>query len=150
MIKKILVPVDGSETARKALKYAIDLAKQTEATIILLSVIDRSPFYGEMFVPPVSIPTNLLENMEDYFRQAAETYVAKAEGLCRSKGVESRKIVRAGHPAEEIVKAAKSSRADLIVMGSHGRSALGAALLGSVTIGVMHMENKTPVLVVRR
>jgi nucleotide-binding universal stress UspA family protein len=46
MIKKILVPIDGSKTARKALEYAVDLAKQTGSPIILLSVIDKNPFYG--------------------------------------------------------------------------------------------------------
>jgi len=43
MIKKILVPIDGSETARNALKYAVDLARQAGSSIILLSVVDRSP-----------------------------------------------------------------------------------------------------------
>jgi nucleotide-binding universal stress UspA family protein len=150
MIKKILVPIDGSETARKALEYAVDLAKQTGSSIMLLSVIDKSPFYGAQTIPSVSTPTHLLENLEDYLGQTAEAYSAEAEGLCRSKGVESRKIIKTGHPVEEIVKAAEDSKADLIVMGSHGKSALGAALLGSVTVGVIHRETKFPVLVVRR
>ena len=150
MIKKILVPIDGSETARKALEYAVDLAKQTGSTIILLSVIDKSSFYDiPITFPNVISPTPLLETLEDYLRQTAEAYVADAEGLCRSKGVESRKIVNTGHPAEEIIKAAEDLKVDLIVMGSHGKSALGAALLGSVTMRVIHMETKIPVLVVR-
>ena len=150
MIQKILVPIDGSETARKALKYTIDLAKQTGSTIILLSVIDKSPYYGAQTVPPVSTPTHLLENLEDYFRHTAEAYIAKAEDLCKTKGVSSQRLIKMGHPVEEIIKAAKSCKVDLIVMGSHGRSALGAALLGSVTIGVIHRETKFPVLVIRR
>jgi nucleotide-binding universal stress UspA family protein len=150
MIKKILVPIDGSETARKAVEYAVDLAKQTGSPIILLSVIDKSPFYSAQTIPSISTPTHLLENLEDYLRQTAEAYVAEAEGLCRSKGVESQKIIRAGHPVEEIIRAAEDSKVDLIVMGSHGKSALGATLLGSVTIGVIHMETKFPVLVVRQ
>jgi nucleotide-binding universal stress UspA family protein len=150
MIRKILVPIDGSETARKALEYAVNLAKQTGSTIILLSVIDKSPYYGAQTVRAVSTPTHLLENLEDYFRQTAEAYVEEAEGLCKSKEVGSQKIIKAGHPVEEIIKAAESSKADLIVMGSHGKSALRAAFLGSTTIGVMHRESKFPVLVVRR
>ena len=149
MIKKILVPIDGSETARKALEYAVDLAKQTGSSIILLSVIDKSSFYGLQTIPSESSPTHLLETLEDYLRQTAEAYIAEAEELCMSKGVESRKIVNAGHPAEEIIKAAEDLKVDLIVMGSHGKSALGAALLGSVTMRVIHMETKIPVLVVR-
>ncbi len=150
MIKKILVSIDGSKTAQKALEYTLDLAKQTGSSIILLSVIDKSPFYGEPIIPSKSTPTHLLENLEDYLQQTADAYLTKAEELCASKRVESRKIVQAGHPVEEIIKAAKASKVDLIVLGSHGKSALGAVLLGSVTIGVMHMEKKIPVLVVRR
>lgn len=150
MIRKILVPIDGSETARKALEYALDLAIQTGSTVMLLSVIDKSPYYGAMTVPPVSTPTHMLENLEDYMRQTIEAYLTEAEELCKGKGVVSQKIIEMGHPGEEIVKAAESSRADLIIMGSHGRSALGAALLGSVTFSVIHRETKIPVLVVRR
>jgi len=150
MIKKKMVTIDGSETARNALKNTVDLARQTESSIILLSVIDRSHYFGAPTVPSLSTPTHLLENLEDYLRQAAEAYVAEAEELCRSKGVESQKIIWAGHPVEEILKAAENLKVDLIVMGSHGKSALGAALLGSVTIGLIHSETKFPVLVVRR
>jgi nucleotide-binding universal stress UspA family protein len=150
MIEKILVPIDGSKTSQKALEYAVDLAKQIGSPIVLLSVIDKSPFYGEPIIPSQSTPTHLMENMEDYLKQTAEAYVAKAEELCMSKGVESKKIVKAGHPVEVIIKAAEASKVDLIVMGSHGKSALVAAILGSVAIGVLHMEKKIPVLVVRR
>jgi nucleotide-binding universal stress UspA family protein len=150
MIKKILAPVDGSRTAQKALEYALDLAKQLGAPIILLSVIDKSPFYGELIIPAKSTSTHLLENLEDYLRQVAEACVARAEQLCKSKKVKSLKIIKEGKPVEEIIKTAKASKADLIVLGSHGKSALRAALLGSVTTGVMYMEKKIPVLVVRR
>jgi len=51
---------------------------------------------------------------------------------------------------EEIVNEATKSKADLIVIGSHGKSALKAAVLGSVTYGVMHKDAKIPVLIVRR
>jgi len=150
MIKKILVPVDGSRTAQKALEYALDLAKQLGSPIVLLSVIDKSPFYGEPIFPAESTSTHLLENLEDYLKQAAETCVARAETLCKAKKVKSQKIVKKGKPVEEIIKTAKLSKADLIVLGSHGKSALRAALLGSVTTGIMYMEKKIPVLVVRR
>ena len=69
---------------------------------------------------------------------------------CEKNGVQSKTIITAGHLVEEIVKEAEKSRADLIVMGSHGRSALGAAVLGSVAYGVIHKDTKTPALVVKR
>ena len=98
MIRKMLVPIDGSETAVKALEYAIDLAKQTGSTIILLSVVDKSPYYGAQTVSVESSLIHMLENLEDYFRQTAEAYVADAEGLCKTKEVGSQKNNQGGTP----------------------------------------------------
>jgi nucleotide-binding universal stress UspA family protein len=149
MILKILVPTDGSKTAQKSVEYAIELAKQTGATITLLSVIDKSLFVTKS-IPAVAAPTHLIEPIEDYLRQAADTYIEQAEKLCKENNVQSKKVIRSGHPEEEIIKEAEKSKVDLIVMGSHGRSAIKAAVLGSVTFGVIHKDTKVPVLVVRR
>ena len=149
MISKILVATDGSETARKAVKYALGLAKQTGAMITLLSVIDKTLFLTKS-IPGVATPTNLMEPIEDYLKQAAEAYIGEAERLCKKRGIKSKKVIRSGHPVEEIIKEAQKSKVDLIVMGSHGRSAMTAAVLGSVTSGVIHKDTKTPVLVVRK
>jgi len=149
MISKILVPTDGSATARKAVEYASGLAKQTGASLILLSVIDRSLFMSKA-IPSVVAPAHLAEPVEDYLKQAAEAYLEEAERLCERKGIKSRKVIMTGHPVEEIIKEAERSKVDLIVIGSHGMSALKAALLGSVTFGVIHKDTKIPVLVVRR
>ncbi len=149
MISKILIATDGSKTAWKALEYAVELAKQTDATIIVLAVIDKSLFVTRS-IPSMMTPTHIREPLEDYLRQVAETDFGKVERLFRRKGVRSRKVIRTGHPAEEILKEAQKSKADLIVVGSHGRSALKAAVLGSVAFGVIHKNTKIPVLVVRR
>ncbi len=147
MISKILVPTDGSETAKKATEYAVGLAKQIGASLILLAVIDKSPFVGRS-IPSVATPTHLMEPVEDYLRQAAEAYLEEAERICKKKGVQSKKVIRSGHPVEEIIEEAEKSKVDLIIMGSHGKSALKAAVLGSVTFGVIHRYTKIPVLVV--
>jgi len=149
MITKILVATDGSETSRKSVKYAVDLAKQTGANITLLSVIDKS-FFIPQSMPAVATPTHLLEPIEDYLRQAAEAHLEEAERLCKKNKVQSKKAIRSGHPVEEIIKEAKKTQVDLLVMGSHGRSALEATFLGSVTFGVMHKDTKIPILIVRR
>ena len=83
-------------------------------------------------------------------KQAAEAYLEEAERLCGKNGVQSKRVIRSGHPVEEIIKEAEKSKIDLIVIGSHGKSAIKAAVLGSVTFGVIHMDAKTPVLVVKR
>ena len=149
MIKQIMVPVDGSDTAGKALDYAADLARQTDAAITLLSVVDEG-LHVTQSIPPMSTPSHLLEPIEDYLRQAAEACLAEAKKVCRSKKVKARGVIRTGYPVEEILKEAKASEADLIVIGSHGRSALAATLLGSVAFGIIHRDTTFPVLVVRR
>jgi len=149
MVTKILVPTDGSKTSRRAVTYAAGLAKQTGASIILLSVIDKSTFIRQS-IPSRATPTNIAEPLEDYLKQASQAHLENAEQSCRKSGVQSKSVIRSGHPVEEIIKAAKKSGADLIVMGSHGRSALKATLLGSVAFGVIHKDTKIPVLVVRR
>ena len=149
MITKILVATDGSETARKSIEYAVELAKQTGATVTLFSVIDKS-FFIPQSMPAVATPTHLLEPIEDYLRQAAEAHLEEAERLCKKNKVQSKKAIRSGHPVEEIIKEAKKTQVDLIIMGSHGRSALESTFLGSVTFGVIHKDTKIPVLIVRR
>ncbi len=149
MISTILVATDGSEVARKALSFAIDLAKQIGAKLILLSVADEGLLVSPS-VPEQVTPTHIEEPREDFLRQVAETCLGEGEKLCRENEVQSKKIIRVGDPIEEIIKEAEDSKADLIVMGSHGKSALRAALIGSVTVGVIHKDTRIPVLVVRR
>jgi nucleotide-binding universal stress UspA family protein len=151
MISKILVSTDGSETANKSVKYAAGLAKQLGAKIILLSVIDINVgAFMAQTVSAVDSPTHLIEPMEDYLKQTAEAYLKEGEKICTKNGIQSKKVIRSGHPVEEIVNEAVKSKVDLIVMGSQGRSALKAAILGSVTFGVIHKDTKIPVLVVRK
>lgn len=147
MISTILVPTDGSATARKGVEYGLGLANLLRAKIIFLSVIDTSAFVSKT-IPGDATPTHLVLPIEEYMRQAAEAYIREAETLCKEKGVKSEKIIRTGHPVEEIIQEANRSKADLIVMGSHGRSAHGAAILGSVAFGVVH-RGRCPVLIVR-
>ena len=149
MISKILVPTDGSKTAQKAARYAVDLAKQLKASVIALSVIDNRSLIAQT-VPAEDTARHVIEPIEDYLREAAEGYAREIKKLCDKNGVQSKTVITKGHPVEEVVKEAKKSKADLIVMGSHGRSALAAAFLGSVTYGVIHKDTKNSVLVVRR
>ena len=148
MVSKVLVPTDGSKTARKAVVYAVRLAKQLNASVIILSVIDNRSFIAQT-VPAVDTPTHVIEPIEDYLREAAKGYAEEIKKLCDESGVQSETVITTGHPVEDIVKEAKKSKAELIVIGSHGRSALAAAVLGSVAYGVIHNEAKVPVLIVR-
>jgi universal stress protein A len=149
MISKILVATDGSKTAQKAARYGVDLAKQLKALVIILSVIDQRSFIGQT-VPAAQTAIHVIEPIEDYLREAAEGYAGEIRKLCDKNGVQSKTVITKGHPVEEVVKEAKKVKADLIVMGSHGRSALAAAVLGSVAYGVMHKDTTIPVLVVKK
>ena len=149
MISKILVPTDGSKAASKAVAYAATLAKQTGASITIVSVIDKSTFMPQA-VPAVSISKKLMEPIEDYLKIAADAYVDGAKKLCAKQGIQTNTVVRTGRPVNEIIKEAEKSKVDLIVVGSRGQSALKAAVLGSVTFGVINKESRIPVLVVRK
>lgn len=149
MINKILVPIDGSKVSQKAAKYAVELAKQTGASLTLLSVIDNR-FVIEQSVSAVASPTHLKESVEDYLKQSAQAATDAIAKLCERNRIQYKAAIRTGHPVTEIVNEATKIKADLIVMGSHGKSALRAAVLGSVTYGVMHKDTKIPVLIVRR
>ncbi len=153
MISTILVATDGSKAAGKAAMYAVDLAKQLKATIIAVSIIDNRSFMTQtgmgQIVPAGEAARHVIEPLADYLREAAEGYVGDIRKLCNKNGVPSKTVIASGHPVAAIVKEASKVKANLIIMGSHGRSALAAAVIGSVTYGVIHRETKIPVLIVR-
>jgi nucleotide-binding universal stress UspA family protein len=149
MISRILVPTDGSETAAKAVKYAADLALKVGAEVILLGVIENN-FYAVPSMPGAVVPNHLIEPVEEYIRTALTGMLAETENVYKQCGIPVKTVIRSGYPVEEILREAEKSKADLIVIGSHGKSALKAALLGSVTFGVIHKDSKVPVLVVRK
>ena len=149
MISKILVPTDGSKTSLKAATYAVGLAKQLHASIIIMCVVDKRFLVSRtVLVEPSS--RYVAESIGDYQQEAAERYAGEIKKLCQKKGIQSKTVIKQGHPVEEIVKESEKSKVGLIVMGSHGQSALAAATLGSVTYGVIHKDTTIPVLVVRR
>ena len=148
MISKILVPSDGSKTAQRAAAYAVDLAKQLKASMIILCIIDQRSLIAKT-VSAAKTARHNTEPIEDYLKEAAEGYAGEIKKLCDKNGVAAKISIKKGHPVEEIVKEAKKSKSDLIVMGSHGRSALSATVLGSVSYGVIHHDKSIHVLIVR-
>lgn len=148
MISKILVPTDGSKAAQKAGRYAVELAKQLKASVIVLSIVDKRSFMGQT-VPAGKTSRHVIEPLEDYMREAAEGYAGEIKKLCDIHEVQTKTVITTGHPVEGIVKEAAKAKADLIIMGSHGKSAMAAAVLGSIAYGVIHKDSKIPVLIVR-
>lgn len=90
-----------------------------------------------------------IEPIDDYLKEIAELNMGETLRLCDKNNVVSEMFVKTGHPVKEILKMAKKSASDLIVMGSHGISALPAAVLGSVSYSVLHSGRNINVLIVR-
>jgi len=126
MISKILVPTDGSKAAMKSVEYAAGFARQTGASITLLSVIDKSSFVPQS-IPSLSTSKKLIEPIEDYLRIASETFIEEAEKICLKHAVPSKKVIRTGHPVDEIVKEAEKSKVDIITMPISMRSSSKSA-----------------------
>lgn len=149
MIKRILVPFDGSATAVKSLKFAAELASQTGSNMTLLYVIEAGA-HVTLSIPAEATPTHISEPIEDYLKQAGEAVLDEAAEIVAESKINVSRVIRSGHPAEEILKEAAKSDSDLIVIGSHGKNAVEAAVLGSVALAIIHKDIKFPVLVVRR
>jgi nucleotide-binding universal stress UspA family protein len=149
MISKILIPTDGSKTAQKAARYAVNLAQQLKASLLILCVVDKSLMISQT-IPAGKAARHVIEPIEDYLRESDEGYTGTIKNICDKNKVLSKTIITEGHPVEEIIKEAEKAKANLIIMGSHGKSALTAAILGGVTYGVIHKDSKIPILIVRR
>lgn len=142
---RILHPTDFSECATHAERFAVRLARDLKAEIVLLQVLVEAPLYGEGLL-------NIREAQRVYDAQrkwAEETLEARAAQLRQVDGVAARWALPVGVPFTEIVKAAEQEVADMIVMGTHGRSGLNRLLLGSVAERVIRLA-PCPVITVRQ
>jgi nucleotide-binding universal stress UspA family protein len=148
MYERILVPVDGSPTSERGLQEAIRLAKLTGAQIRLLHVVDIVSVYaitGEGFAVPVF--ADILEPV----RQGGREILRAARETVTSQGIAADTAMRensAGRVADLIVDEATDWRADLIVLGTHGRRGVQRMALGSDAELVVRRAS-VPVLLVR-
>ena len=144
MFKHILVPVDGSPTAQVAVQKSIGLAQAFGSRVTAIFVIDPYPFSG--------IGTDFAYGQAEYLSAAtaeANAAIKATKTAFEAAGVNVDTTVVESHAAwRGVVDSAESMQADLIVMGSHGRSGLEKLVLGSVTQAVLS-HTKLPVLVVR-
>lgn len=139
MIRKILVPVDGSDTSRTILRWATGLARSSGASIVLLSVVDPEDitFLEAASVPATDgheTPEKILADIVEKTKEGLGDAVAEVE----KQGVEATLRVVPGAPAEMIVSEAESIGVDLIAMATRRESALARGVLGSVTDRVLH------------
>lgn len=127
--KKILAPLDFSECSHEALGYAISIAGKYGAELYLLHVLEL-PHYASAGVTPSTLREVL--KLEAEMEKEAEKALGEAEEKVKKAQVQVSKLIRKGEAYAEISRAARELNADLIVMGTHGRTGLPHVLLGSV------------------
>ena len=126
MIKKILVPIDGSEHSNRALDFALDLAQKYSAEILLLTVV-QYPVVSEF---PIYIGEYYTQTKAFYERVLSEA-LEKAKKATPNLALTSK--LTEGYPADKIIETASEGKFDLIVMGRRGQGHLRHTLLGSVS-----------------
>jgi len=140
-IKRILVPTDFSRSSLKAVDYAVELAKQNHAELILVHIIEPMNYAVPRYLPE---PTALLEEQrkqaQDALDRLTERVIARYP-RCRSE-------VHLGVVYQRIAELARTLKTDLIVIATHGRTGLAHLLIGSVAERVVRMA-PCPVLTVR-
>src|SRR5579859_1327077 len=139
-IETILVPTDFSRHSQAALRYAIDLAQEHHAEVILVHAIEPLP----RGLGRWSEPTHLLE----HWREEAAAQLAKMEKRARSQYPRCRGELHFGTIYEVIGSLVRKLKADLIVVATHGRTGLSHIVMGSVAEKIVRYT-ECPVLIVR-
>ena len=143
--QNILVPVDGSETSFAAVAKAAELAKAFGSKITVVQVLTLDPYIAAEY-----ITANQTNDLIERARASIVKTLEEAKQKFTEQGVEAEtKLLEGQVIAREINNAAKDLNADLIVIGSHGRTGLKKLFLGSVAQSILS-EGTTPVLVVRQ
>ena len=140
-VKRILVPIDFSDCSKKALQYALPLAKEHEAALTLLYVVP--PAYGAGEYGGIDYA-----QLEGSMKEGGEKELAKLAVDEVHGEVSADALVRVGSPSQEIIETARSLPADLIVISTHGRTGLKHVFLGSVAERIVQRA-PCPVFVVR-
>jgi nucleotide-binding universal stress UspA family protein len=140
-MRPIVLATDGSASAAAAVEQAVELAAESQATLLVVTVWD-SPYTGLGYAPlPVVVDVNA--EMVERAPQIVEDVALRA----RAAGVDVETVVRRGFPVDEICRVAKERNARVIVIGSHHWGRVRRALHGSVSQGVVQSAHR-PVLVV--
>jgi nucleotide-binding universal stress UspA family protein len=156
MYKRILVPLDGSETAALALEHATALARQSGATLHLVRAVHTLGELAQAATPSVAaaaISQDVVSRQdEDREQSEARRYLEDVRKQLQAQSIQAETRVRPGKPAEQILDAARTADAQLIVLtaygagGAHTRS--GGAVFGGVADEVLR-QSRIPVLLVR-
>jgi nucleotide-binding universal stress UspA family protein len=139
---KILLPVDGSDYTKRMLAYvaAHDELLGGDHEFVIFTAVTPIPAYAARFLDRSMV--------DGYYREQAEGVLNPVNKFAAQNGWKARSIHAVGNAAEAIAAVVETERPGLIVMGTHGHSALGNVLLGSVASGVL-ARCQVPVLLIR-
>ena len=150
MFSRVLVPLDGSKVGEAALpvigQLVDKLAPGTKVDVILIGVITLLRHW--VVVGEASAPVSYTEEELKIIKDRVMDYLNRTGEDLKKKGLAVRTIVSTGNAADEILKAAEETKADLVAMSTHGRSGLRRLAFGSITDKVLHRSH-VPVLMVR-
>lgn len=145
MFKHVLLATDGSPASENAAQLAVDLARAHGARLTALYVVDPYPYLGIGDANPLGFQAYMSAAL-----QHAGTAHGKVMALCEQAGVEFQpRLVEDAAAAAGIAQSAREVGADLVVVGSHGRTGVSRLMLGSVAAKVV-AESPVPVLVARQ
>jgi nucleotide-binding universal stress UspA family protein len=144
VVQKILVPLDGSDTAMSILHTVEAFAKAMGASLVLFHAVEPIAAYPGFETQSVAAVT-VLEEMQAQARQI----LTRAMEDAKSRGVEATMVVSLDSAVSGILHAADDQKVDLIAIGTHGRGGIGRAVLGSVADGVVRRSADVPCLVLR-
>lgn len=143
-IRRVLHPSDFSGASRAAFAKAVELAAANRAELLVVHVLTPVvPLVGDGYVSP-----KLYEDIEASAQAQAQKQLDALLTKAKGAGVRARGLLVAGVPHERIARIARSKRADLVVIGTHGRTGLAKLFLGSVAGRVVAIA-PCPVLTVR-
>jgi universal stress protein A len=150
MWKQILVPIDFSECAGRALELALSFAKHDRAALTLVHVSPLPPNLGpDVLVTPRGATDPV--RIDDYTTRGARQCLDAMAAPLRARGLEVRTLAissASGDVADELLRIAGDLRADVVVVGTHGRTGLSHLLLGSVAEKIIRRAT-VPVVTVR-
>jgi nucleotide-binding universal stress UspA family protein len=142
-IRRVLYATDFSSTSRRALDAAVTLARPQNATLTILFVL--TPM---VLMPEQPVDAMTIDRLDKQAREWSTRQLAILAARAKRAGVRASVLLRSGDAADQIVRTCRSTKSDLIVMGTHGRRGLQKFLLGSVA-GRVIAAAPCPVVTVR-
>lgn len=140
MFKKVLVAIDGSAISDSAFTTAVEIAKNLKATVHVVYVVETG-FFSAL---PMD---NTWEMMYSLLEKEGKEALAKAREYAQKNSVEMITHLKQGHAGNEIIRTAQETGADLIIVGSHGKSQVDRLLIGSVSSFVVSHSPITTMVV---